>query len=466
MAESQALLDFFTEVQSKGGLVVTELPKFELESYIQNYPCKIRYERLIHIGCTSPPLCIEALRAAVIEAKQGNDVKAYTTALEYLQSVVPNDREAVLDRAWVDRTTRENQATTKQLEAQLKSYKNNLIKDSIRMGHEDLAKHLWSTGALPQAYEALAKMRADVQLAKHVVEASKLIIELAIEQRNWIMVSNHVAKIKQLQQDKEEDNAMQPFAHIAAGLAHLAGSSYRQAAIDFLSIDSSNGTTSADLITPNDVAIYGSLCALASMDRNEMQIHVLDNPNFRAYLELEPHLRRAVTFFVNSRFPACLEILAAYRADYQLDIWLSKHISEIYEQVRSKAIIQYCIPFSCVSLDSMNTMFGNSGKPIENELIEMIEQGALEGRIDTQNRLLTSVPSLARSVLQTQTLETARDYAREARRRIQRMNLINADLEVKGANKAGKINFNDPYALSGGSPAPAFTDVSGFQRPW
>jgi len=48
-------------------------------------------------------------------------------------------------------------------------------------------------------------------------------------------------------------------------------------------------------------------------------------------------------------------------------------------------------------------------------------------------------------MLQSQSLESANDYVREARRRIQRMNLINTDLEVKGQSKYSKTNFNDPY---------------------
>jgi len=197
------------------------------------------------------------------------------------------------------------------------------------------------------------------------------------------MVLNHVQKIRQLD---IEEKTVQPYLQAATGLAHLSGGLYRAAATAFLATDSTEGFGN-DLITPNDVAIYGSLCALASMDRNEMQTEVLDSPTFRAFLEVEPHLRRAINFFVNSRFSACLAILDAYRADYQLDLYLSPHISEIYYQVRSKAIIQYFIPFSCVTLDSMAKMFGSSGKPIDDELVDMIERGVLEGRIDTQSRV-------------------------------------------------------------------------------
>lgn len=250
------------------------------------------------------------------------------------------------------------------------------------MGHEDLAKHLWATGALPQAFEALAKMRVDVQTVPQVIETSKLMIQLSIHQRNWMVVLSHVQKIRSL---RSEDKSIQPFLQIATGLSHLSQGQYREAANAFLATDSTEGFDS--IITQNDVAIYGSLLALATMDRNEMQTEVLDSPTFRAFLEVEPHLRRAITFFVNSRFPACLDILANHLADYKLDLWLFPHISTLYQLVRSKAIVQYFIPFSCVTLDSMGAMFGSSGKPIDDELVDMIERGVLEGRIDTQNRV-------------------------------------------------------------------------------
>jgi hypothetical protein len=49
---------------------------------------------------------------------------------------------------------------------------------------------------------------------------------------------------------------------------------------------------------------------------------------------------------------------------------------------------------------------------------------------------LTSVPSTPRSALQANTLETAKEYEREARRRIQQMNIVAADLEIKGGKRA------------------------------
>lgn len=88
----------------------------------------------MHIGQSSVPLCVEALKAAVIEAKSGRNVKAYTNAQSLLQSVAPPSLpEAKLDHVWVEQMEKNNQTTTKELEVQLKTYKNNLVKESIRV---------------------------------------------------------------------------------------------------------------------------------------------------------------------------------------------------------------------------------------------------------------------------------------------------------------------------------------------
>jgi COP9 signalosome complex subunit 1 len=94
---------------------------------------RTRLERLILIGTCSSYLAVEALKTAVREAKKGKDVKRYLEAQSHLETIGPQEREAVRDPAWMDRTEKQNQAETLRLEAELKGYKNNLIKESIRV---------------------------------------------------------------------------------------------------------------------------------------------------------------------------------------------------------------------------------------------------------------------------------------------------------------------------------------------
>lgn len=60
------------------------------------------------------------------------------------------------------------------------------------------------------------------------------------------------------------------------GLADLAGRKYKKAAQNFLrtNLDYWDFT---DIMTPNDIAIYGGLCALATFNRLELQKNVICN---------------------------------------------------------------------------------------------------------------------------------------------------------------------------------------------
>ena len=92
-----------------------------------------RFERLYTIGVSSIPLSVEALRLAVQEAKTGNSVQRYIIAQRALAVAAPDDAEAKLDQEWLDETRKRVERKTIKLETELKGYKNNLIKESIRV---------------------------------------------------------------------------------------------------------------------------------------------------------------------------------------------------------------------------------------------------------------------------------------------------------------------------------------------
>jgi len=324
------------------------------------------------------------------------------------------------------------------------------------MGHEDLGKHLESIGDLNGAAEAYSKMRPDISTTKQIIDVGKHLVRVSLQRREWGMVSAHLSKMGNVHGADGEKN-LQPYLKIVQGLSYLGQEKYKEAALSFLQADASvPGATYNEVASPNDVAVYGGLLALASMDRKDLQAKVLDNSTFRTFLELEPHIRRAVTQFVNGRYSACIATLEAYRADYLLDIYLQKHITKIYSEIRSKCIVQYMIPFSCVKLDTMAASFGGPDRSIEDELASMIRAGTLKARINTIDRvcqdlnidvphrvladifkLVTAVIPHPRLALQTSALETAQNYEKEAIERLRRMSLAAADLELKGKKITG-----------------------------
>jgi COP9 signalosome complex subunit 1 len=258
------------------------------------------------------------------------------------------------------------------------------------MAHRELGEHLEDIGNLTGAGEAYVKMRPDSNSQAHIIDVCKHLIGIMIQKRDWAGVLVNVHKLASSNLLAEDTNPERTYQRIVAGLAYLGLEKYSDAASCFL--DVGNPTASAsqafnEVASPNDVATYGGLLALASMDRAQLQSQVLENSSFRSYLELEPHIRKAVSMFVNGRYSACLEILESYRSDYLLDLYLQRHVAKILSMIRSKCIVQYFLPFSCVTLESMNKAFAKPGERLEEELISMIKEGVLQARINTIDKV-------------------------------------------------------------------------------
>ena len=333
------------------------------------------------------------------------------------------------------------------------------------MGNEDLGSHYYRIGDLGNAVKAYSRMRDYCTTSQHIASTAFRIISVAIEQRNWLAVQSQVMKIRNLQMKPDDQARTQPKVQAAMGLQQLCSGEYKDAAMSFLGTDPSLGDTYNDVLSSNDVAVYGGLCALASMSRTELQTKVLENPSFRSFLELEPHIRRAVSFFCASKYSQCLEILESHRSDYLLDLYLQPHVGEIYKRVRTKSIVQYFQPFSRVTLASMENMFGQTGSAgrttngdsarwFLDELIALIEAGKLNARIDLETGVLVAKESNPRAEMQKEAEEMVDNFIKEARLKLIRLNAINAGLEVKAAPKKKSWESDGPAwmdeALGGG----------------
>lgn len=331
------------------------------------------------------------------------------------------------------------------------------------MGNEDLGRHYYNIGELPESFKAFHRMRDFCTNAKHVADMSARLALTCIAQRNWQSAASQLAKIEQVNLKPEERQLLDPVVHAVSGLLDMCIGNFKEAANSFLSTSYSFVTAEPlggitwqkEVLTGNDVAVYGGLCALSSMDRPTLQKKVLNNPEFRQFLELEPHIRRAVSLFCSSKYSACLDILEAYRTDYLLDLYLNPILKKIYGTIRTKSIVQYFIPYSCVGLDEMAKAFhSKDGTPLEQELKAMIESGALDARIDLVDRvsnisstmtlelanhptlqLLISPPSSPRHTAHSEAMTMAQSYEHQLRLRLVRLNMLASGLEVKDPKK-------------------------------
>ena len=66
------------------------------------------------------------------------------------------------------------------------------------------------------------------------------------------------------------------------------------------------------IISPSDIAVYGTLCALATLNRGAINAQLLQSDTFSIYLEHEPYVRELLSAYMSSKFKIVLELLEKY----------------------------------------------------------------------------------------------------------------------------------------------------------
>lgn len=320
------------------------------------------------------------------------------------------------------------------------------------MGQEDLGTHHLKSGNMDPAAKAFQKMREYCTTPKHVAEMTTKLVYTYILFPQWLQVLSHCQRLRSLSLKPEDKARFDAVATACSALASMGQGGYRSAANTFLTVNPAYATIGQvagidfanTIMSANDIAVYGGLCALASMDRQELQKLVLDNADFRNFLELEPHIRRAITLFCGAKYTQSLAILESYRNDYLLDVFLSPHVNTLYQKIRSKSIVQYFLPFSSVTLSALETAFPihnnattSSALLMEEELIDMIQRGLLDARIDTVNKVLQATPHHSRHDAHRGVMDTADDVEHQLRLKLHKINMAHAGLEIQAPKTGG-----------------------------
>jgi len=155
------------------------------------------------------------------------------------------------------------------LELELNGYRTNLIKESIRMGHNDLGDFHYDRGDLNAALKCYVRTRDYSTTSKHIINMCLNVIKVSIEMGNFAYVLNYVNKAEQT--PDLNDTVVIAKLKVCAGLAQLASKKFKMAARKFLETTFDLNNNFTEIIAPQDIAVYGGLCALATFDRAELK---------------------------------------------------------------------------------------------------------------------------------------------------------------------------------------------------
>lgn len=445
-----------------------DIDSFDLEAYSNNYIGLARIYRLMYIADHCSKLKSDALRLAISHVVNSMNANLYQILHQKLQqcqgNILPdvtgvNPADAgfpVFNSSWVETTTQKAAMKLEKLDGDLKNYKSNSIKESIRRGHNEIGDHYVNCGDLIEATKSYSKARDYCTSSSHVISMCLNIIKVGIYLQNWSHVVNYIIKAESTPDYTENSELQTTYSSTLkcmTGLAELAGRKYKVAAHNFLRTNL-DYWDSSDVMTPNDVAIYGGLCALATFNRLELQNNVISNNSFKLFLELEPEIRDAIFKFYESKYEVCLTILNKIKPTLLLDMYIGSHINQLYSNIRSKAMIQYFCPYDSADLRKMALCFNTPLPDLEDELMQLILDGHIKARIDSINKILYAKHPNQRVETFEKAMSMAQQYSRYMHILVLKSQMIKHQVNSKVTererhNNLGKTINVDFVKLSG-----------------
>ncbi|GAA6044144.1 hypothetical protein JCM8097_002795 [Rhodosporidiobolus ruineniae] len=465
--------------------------------------------RLLFIAHSSPSLAGPALTLALDAIKHLTlDVRLYEDTFHaykrHIQAVETGeeqdpaarawyaqvrDSQQTVDRNWVDSARKEAQSGQQKLEVELKGYMTNLIKESIRMGHRDLARFQYRTGDFQGAVRSYTKSREFCTTGQHVLEMCLGVIEVALDMSNYSFVRNYVVKAEsaveaaqasasngkskaapvnlpgmvapaqdpqEAAKERERKIVLERLT-VAGGVAHLGAGAYDKAALAFTEVGSEALVSGPPHFIPAaDVALYATLTGLACFSRAQLRARVLENANLRPFLDLEPYLRDIVRAFYDSQFKAGMDLLRKHEARFLLDIHLAAHVPALFTLIQERALQSYFQPFASVSLSRMAAAFGWPEDHLTAFVVGLVQRGMLKARIDAAQGVLVARKMDPRVEAFKNALEVGEKMQKRAKAAQLRMKLLQNDLVVK-PSKGGRSGGGG----GGGSGGPGGTRRAG-----
>ena len=373
-----------TNAEALGSYLVDNA-SLDLETYANCYTGLAKIQRLLYISSHCVTLRVEALRVALNYIKENTyNTSMYSNVYQKLSEAVKQTGQSLdsvvgpIDTVWLEQRGKKAALKLEKLDTDLKNYKSNSIKESIRRGHDDLGDHYLDMGDLSNALKCYSRSRDYCTSGKHVLNMCLNVIKVSIQLQNWSHVLTYVAKA-QATPEFTPNGVIGTKLQCAAGLADLASKKYKSAARNFLAANFDHFTgDNGEILSSNNVALYGGLCALATYDRNELLKDVISSASFKLFLELEPQLRDAISKFYNSMYAKCLTILGDIKDNLLLDIYLAPHVTNLYNLIRNKALVQYFSPYLSADMRKMAISFNTTVISLEDELMQLILDGQIQ----------------------------------------------------------------------------------------
>jgi COP9 signalosome complex subunit 1 len=164
---------------------------------------------------------------------------------------LPND----FDATWYERTQRNYVHKLEKLDTDLRNFRTNSIKDSIRRGHDDLGDHYLDAGDFFNAVRCYVRSRDYCVTPRHMITMCMNVIKASFYMQNWSNVLSYVSKAEQAIESLESTAKSTPTPSITTSMVNP---------MEVSSASTTNALIASDTILASRLKVYAGIAELAT----------------------------------------------------------------------------------------------------------------------------------------------------------------------------------------------------------
>jgi hypothetical protein len=111
------------------------------------------------------------------------------------------------------------------------------------------------------------------------------------------------------------------------------------------------------VVLPREVGLYGTICALAALERSELQKQLLHSSTFLPFIDANPSVLGMATDFHTGAYAKVLKQLEVLQTTMYYDVHLAPHRQVLTEKIRTHCFTHYVRPFGRLDLVKMAKAF-------------------------------------------------------------------------------------------------------------
>uniref|UniRef100_A0AC35UC59 PCI domain-containing protein n=1 Tax=Rhabditophanes sp. KR3021 TaxID=114890 RepID=A0AC35UC59_9BILA len=372
---------------------------------IKEYSVIAANNRLLHIAETCPSQSVVYLMALLTNIKEKTTNISFET--EVFNRLTSNSSTpSANDVAWIEKTREVVKNKGAAIRAKVKSAEESNIKEDMQEAYIEQYHFLMKCGEFDNAMKNLNNVvKENVQYTDTVLDGYIKMLETAFFMDAFTKMDSILQQLcKALKDENSSYNESASIAsakrqsefqkisakyHVMDGLYKMVRSNFACAAEAFRQADFELVDNPSTLIL-KDIALYGAICALATLSIDQVKSQFLLNTNFKKALISNTTIYDLVVNYSNSQFHKISPILKSIKNDLYSDKYLCPLVDRLYNLIMQNCVLQYMNPYSQGTISSMAATFEMSPDDMLDLLESLIIAGKINARLDAIHMVYTT----------------------------------------------------------------------------